>query len=147
MKRNRPRDAILAAMLFAVLSALAGWLLGSADDAAQPTVLGLGTGLRDIPAALIVGVQNFKNPNVSVMLIVTTLTGILILMPTARLIGKRQRGAPQETNPSTAIELMSLSPDKTKIVAAIGPASDAPEMLAKDRRLARKHRGCEPPRE
>jgi BASS family bile acid:Na+ symporter len=80
--------AILAAILFAGLSALAGWLLGG-RDAAQRTVLGLGTGLRNIPAALIVSTQNFKDPNVSVMVIVTTLTGILILGPTARLMGKR----------------------------------------------------------
>jgi BASS family bile acid:Na+ symporter len=80
--------AILAAILFAILSAFAGWLLGG-RDASQRSVLGLGTGLRNIPAALIVSTQNFKDPNVSVMVIVTTLTGILILVPAARLIGKR----------------------------------------------------------
>ena len=85
--------AIAAALLFAVLSALAGWLLGGRDPA-QQTVLGLGTGLRNIPAALVVSVQNFKDPNVSVMVIVTTLTGILILVPAARLMGKRATGAP-----------------------------------------------------
>lgn len=83
--------AILAAILFAVLSGLAGWLLGGRKGV-QRTVLGLGTGLRNLPAALIVGVQNFKDPNVSVMVIVTTLTGILILLPAARLIGKREPG-------------------------------------------------------
>jgi len=83
--------AIAAAILFAVLSALAGWFLGG-RDAAQKTVLGLGTGLRNIPAALVVSVQNFKDPNVSVMVIVTTLTGILILVPAARLMGKRATG-------------------------------------------------------
>jgi BASS family bile acid:Na+ symporter len=80
--------AILAAILFAVLAALAGRLLGG-REAAQRTVLGLATGLRNIPAALIVSTQNFKDPNVSVMVIVTTLTGILILLPAARLLGKR----------------------------------------------------------
>ena len=87
--------AIAAALLFAVLSALAGWLLGGRDPA-QQTVLGLGTGLRNIPAALVVSVQNFKDPNVSVMVIVTTLTGILILVPAARLIGKREPDRPSE---------------------------------------------------
>ena len=87
--------AIAAALLFAVLSALAGWLLGGRDPA-QKTVLGLGTGLRNIPAALVVSVQNFKDPNVSVMVIVTTLTGILILVPAARLIGKREPDRPSE---------------------------------------------------
>jgi len=87
--------AIAAALLFAVLSALAGWLLGGRDPA-QQTVLGLGTGLRNIPAALVVSVQNFKDPNVSVMVIVTTLTGILILVPAARLIGKREPNRPSK---------------------------------------------------
>ena len=82
--------AIGAALLFAVLSALAGWLLGGRDPA-QQTVLGLGTGLRNIPAALVVSVQNFKDPNVAVMVIVTTLAGILILVPAARMMGKRER--------------------------------------------------------
>ena len=80
--------AILAAILFAVLSALAGWLFGG-RNAAQRAVLGLGTGLRNIPAALIVSTQNFKDPNVSVMVIVTTLVGILLLVPAAKMIGKR----------------------------------------------------------
>ncbi|MES2919997.1 MAG: bile acid:sodium symporter [Verrucomicrobiota bacterium] len=80
--------AILAAMLFTVLSSLTGWLLGG-SNAALRTALGLGTGLRNIPAALIVGVQNFKDPNVPVMIVVTTLTGIFILLPAARMIGKR----------------------------------------------------------
>jgi BASS family bile acid:Na+ symporter len=80
--------AILAAILFAALSALAGWFLGG-KNAAQRAVLGLGTGLRNIPAALIVSTQNFKDPNVSVMVIVTTLVGILLLVPTAKMIGKR----------------------------------------------------------
>jgi BASS family bile acid:Na+ symporter len=83
--------AILAGILFAVLTALAGWLLGG-KDAAHRTVLGLGTGLRNIPAALIVSTQNFKDPNVSVMVIVTTLAGILVLVPIARLMGKRAPG-------------------------------------------------------
>src|SRR5678816_658902 len=84
--------AILGAMLFAVLSALSGWLLGG-KDAAQRTVLGVGTGLRNLPAALIVSVQNFKDPNVTVMVIVTTLIGVLILVPAARRIGRRNPGA------------------------------------------------------
>jgi BASS family bile acid:Na+ symporter len=90
--------AIAAALLFAVLSAMAGWLLGGRDPI-QQTVLGLGTGLRNIPAALVVSVQNFKDPNVSVMVIVTTLAGILILVPAARLMGKRDASALPQNKP------------------------------------------------
>ena len=81
--------AILAALLFALLSSLAGWLLGG-KDLSRKTALGLATGLRNIPAALVVAVQNFKDPGVSLMIVVSTLTGILILVPAARMIGKRQ---------------------------------------------------------
>ena len=88
--------AIFAALLFAIFSAVAGWLVGGAD-LAQRTVLGLGTGLRNIPAALVVSVQNFKDPNVSVMVLVTTLIGILILLPAARLIGRHQVGTLSES--------------------------------------------------
>ena len=88
--------AIFAALLFAIFSAVAGWLVGG-TDLAQRTVLGLGTGLRNIPAALVVSVQNFKDPNVSVMVLVTTLVGILILLPAARLIGRHQVAALSES--------------------------------------------------
>ncbi len=84
--------AILGAVLFALLSSLAGWLLAG-KDAARRTALGLATGLRNLPAALVVAVQNFKDPEVPLMVLVTTLTGILILVPAARQMGKRRPGA------------------------------------------------------
>ena len=82
-------------LLFAIFSAAAGWLVGGAD-LAQRTVLGFETGSRNIPAALVVSVQNFKDPNVSVMVLVTTLSG-LILLPAARLIGRHQIGTLSES--------------------------------------------------
>jgi len=81
--------AIYAGLLFSVLSALSGWLLGG-GDAVHRTVLGLGTGFRSFPAALIVSVQNFTDPNVSVMVIVTTLSALVVLLPAAWLMGKRE---------------------------------------------------------
>lgn len=84
--------AILAALLFGGLTALSGWLLGGRGRA-RKTALGLGTGLRNVPAALIVSVQNFKDPNVTVMVIVTTLFGIIALVPAAILIGKKAQDA------------------------------------------------------
>ena len=79
--------AIYAGLLFSVLTALTGWLLGG-KDAAQRTALGLGTGFRSFPAALIVSVQNFTDPNVSVMVIVITLTALVVLVPAALMMGK-----------------------------------------------------------
>jgi BASS family bile acid:Na+ symporter len=84
--------AIYAGILFAVLSALSGWLLGG-REASRRTVLGLGTGFRSFPAALIVSVQNFTDPNVSVMVIVTTLTALVVLLPLTWLMGKRRPAA------------------------------------------------------
>jgi BASS family bile acid:Na+ symporter len=53
--------AIYAGLLFSVLSAFTGWLLGG-RDAAKRTALGLGTGFRSFPAALIVSVQTSRIP-------------------------------------------------------------------------------------
>ncbi len=41
------------------------------------------------PAALIVSTQNFTDPNVSVMVIVTTLTALIVLLPAAGLMRKQ----------------------------------------------------------
>ncbi len=80
-------DAIYAGLLFSALSAFTGWLLGG-RQAAQRTALGLGIGFRSFPAALIVSVQNLTDPNVSVMVIVTTLAALVVLVPAALLMGK-----------------------------------------------------------
>ena len=80
--------AIYAGILFSVLTALAGWLLGGSNPA-QRMSLGLAMGFRSFPAALIVSVQNFEDPEVSVMVIVTTLTALIVLVPAALLLGKR----------------------------------------------------------
>lgn len=85
--------AIAAGLLFSALAAAAGWFIGG-RGAGHGSVLALGTGLRNIPAALIVAVQNFKDPNVSVMVIVTTIAGILLLVPIARSLGKRGSSSP-----------------------------------------------------
>lgn len=84
--------AILASVLFVGLSTFAGWLLGGPDRATQVT-LGLGTSLRNVAAALIVGAQNFKDPKVNVMVIVTALVGLLILVPAASILGRRAQAA------------------------------------------------------
>jgi bile acid:Na+ symporter, BASS family len=80
--------AILAGLLFALLTTLSGWLLGGADRATRAT-LGLGTGLRNVAAALVIGAQNFNDPRVNVMVIVSALASFLILLPAAHLLGRR----------------------------------------------------------
>jgi BASS family bile acid:Na+ symporter len=80
--------AILAGLAFAVLSAMAGWFLGGNDPAIRG-VLALGTGSRNVGAALLVGAQSFKDPRVNVMVIVSALAGLVVLVPTARRFARR----------------------------------------------------------
>jgi BASS family bile acid:Na+ symporter len=84
--------AILASVLFVGLSTLAGWWLGGPDRATRVT-LALGTSLRNVAAALMVGAQNFKDPKVNVMVSVTALVGLLLLLPAASAFGRRAQAA------------------------------------------------------
>ena len=84
---------ILASILFLIAGAAIGWLLGGSSSEMKG-VLSLGTAQRNIAAALIVGGQNFEDPNVLVMVVVVAVVGLLILMPLARIMGRR--GALQE---------------------------------------------------
>ncbi len=81
---------IIALLLFIVLSFVVGYFLGGpAKD--TKTVMGLGTAQRNVSAALVVGAQNFKDPNVVTMLIVGALLMLVILMLTGGEIGKRSQ--------------------------------------------------------
>ena len=80
--------AIAAALLFTILAALAGWSFG-ARGVARRSVLGLGAGFRNVPVALIVSLQNFEDPDVSVMVIITTFVALLVLVPAAWILGLR----------------------------------------------------------
>jgi bile acid:Na+ symporter, BASS family len=79
---------ILASILFLVVGAAIGWLLGG-PSADMKGVMSLGTAQRNIAAALVVGGQNFDDPNVLVMVVVVAVVGLLILMPLARVMGAR----------------------------------------------------------
>lgn len=79
---------ILASILLLVTGAAIGWLLGGPSPDMKG-VLSLGTAQRNIAAALVVGGQNFKDPNVLVMVVVVAVVGLLILMPLARMLGSR----------------------------------------------------------
>ena len=75
--------AILAGMLFIIISFGIGWLLGGPEPDAR-RVLALGTAQRNIAAALVVAAQSFEDPKVVVMVIVVAIVGLLILMPLSR---------------------------------------------------------------
>ncbi|BAO45083.1 bile acid:sodium symporter family protein [Thiolapillus brandeum] len=75
-------------VLFLVGALLAGLVLGGRSVAVR-NVMGLGTGQRNISAALVVAGQNFDDPKILVTLVVTAIVGLLILMPVAAWLGKR----------------------------------------------------------
>ena len=74
---------ILAGLMFIALGFGTGWLLGG-PDADTRRVMALGTGQRNIAAALVVASQSFSDPKVIVMVIVVAIVGLIILMPLSR---------------------------------------------------------------
>ena len=85
---------ILASILFLVVGFGIGWLLGGPRSDTK-SVMALGTSQRNIAAGLVVGGQNFTDPNVLVMVVVVAIVGLLILMSLSRVVAKRteQQGA------------------------------------------------------
>lgn len=88
---------ILAGILFIILAAVAGYFLGGSDSSIR-SVMGLGTGQRNISAALVVAGQNFDMDVVTYLMVIAVI-GLVVLMPLAGELGKRARAAAPE-NPS-----------------------------------------------
>ncbi|HVL15973.1 MAG TPA: bile acid:sodium symporter [Gemmata sp.] len=90
--------AVAVAVVFVALSLAVGYALGG-PDAGTRSVLGLGTGQRNVAAALLLATQNYPDePGVVVMLIVSTLAGLVVLLPAARWCARRSsRGTDHET--------------------------------------------------
>lgn len=79
---------ILAGIIFILFGFALGWFLGGpATDIRK--VSALAAGQRNIAAALVVAGQSFNDPRVVVMVVVVAIVGLFILMPLARLLGKR----------------------------------------------------------
>jgi bile acid:Na+ symporter, BASS family len=83
---------ILAGFLFIALGFGIGWLLGG-PDAPTKRVMALGTGQRNIAAALVVASQSFSDLKVVVMVIVVAIVGLIILMPLSRALANQSRTA------------------------------------------------------
>ena len=79
---------ILAGLLFIALGFGTGWLLGG-PNADTKRVMALGTGQRNIAAALVVASQSFSDAKVVVMVIVVAIVGLIILMPLSRALASR----------------------------------------------------------
>lgn len=79
---------ILALLLFVVASFAVGWGLGG-TEVGNRSVMGLGTAQRNVSAALVVGAQNFSDPNVLVVLIVGAMLMLVVLLPLGGEFGRR----------------------------------------------------------
>jgi bile acid:Na+ symporter, BASS family len=79
---------ILAGLLFIALGLGTGWLLGGSSPDTK-RVMALGTGQRNIAAALVVASQSFSDPKVVVMVIVVAIVGLIVLMPLSRALASR----------------------------------------------------------
>lgn len=70
-----------------------GWFLGGANPQVRG-VLGLGTAARNFAAALVPAASNFRDPAVSVMLIVSAIVCLVVSFVAARWLRQRMVGAP-----------------------------------------------------
>jgi BASS family bile acid:Na+ symporter len=78
--------AILIATGFGI-----GWLLGGPSNDMK-RVMALGTAQRNVSAAILVSNQNFDDPKVAVMVIVTAMVGLLMLIPLSRVLARQSEG-------------------------------------------------------
>jgi BASS family bile acid:Na+ symporter len=94
--------AVAAGLSFSLFAAITGWSPGGGERGHR-VVFALGTSIRNIPAALLVGAQNFPEPEVVVMILATTLAGTFLLAPAAWLIGRfpPSPSRPAKGNPGT----------------------------------------------
>lgn len=74
--------------------ALAGGMLLSTGGMGKRSVMGLGTGQRNISAALLVATTNFTDPAVILMVLVGSVVGMAILFVAAGIMGKRAPDVP-----------------------------------------------------
>ena len=79
----------LIAILLLLIGAMAIGYLFSIKDKATKVVSALGTGQRNISAAILVATQNFKDPEVTIMLVAVAIFGLFIMMPYAKKMGAK----------------------------------------------------------
>jgi BASS family bile acid:Na+ symporter len=82
---------ILAGVIFVVASLAIGYLLGGSESGIK-SAMALGTGQRNIFAALVVAGQNFGIDGVTYLMVIA-IVGLVVLMPLAGELGKRQTKA------------------------------------------------------
>jgi predicted Na+-dependent transporter len=80
---------VLAALLLIGGGVGIGAALGGPGGGTR-TVLGLGTGQRNIAAATLVATNSFTDPEVLAMVLVGSTVGLVVLLPLALELGRRQ---------------------------------------------------------
>jgi bile acid:Na+ symporter, BASS family len=93
MIRTFGSGAVAVAIAFVSLTLAVGYALGGPAPGTR-SVLGLGTGQRNVAAALVISTQNFTDPAVVVMLLVSTLAGLVVLLFAARRFARGSVGTP-----------------------------------------------------
>jgi predicted Na+-dependent transporter len=78
--------AVIAGVLLVLGAFAAGYLLSRRERRA---VLGLGTAQRNVAAAMVLASQDFKDPDVLVMVTACTLAGLFVLFPMAWLLSSQ----------------------------------------------------------
>jgi predicted Na+-dependent transporter len=86
----------LALLLFIFGSLLIGFAIGGRDPGVR-TVTGLGTAQRNVSAAIVVTLANFGGTNAVPFVLVASILIPLILLPTARWLGRRSQAPGDST--------------------------------------------------
>lgn len=95
--------------LFVGLSTIFGYLLGGPSPGTR-SVLGVGTGQRNVAAGLLLATDKFAdNPAVTVMILVTTLIGAVVLVFAARWCARQMSPAPNKEVSQNELDRASIS--------------------------------------
>jgi BASS family bile acid:Na+ symporter len=78
---------LIAILIMLVGTMAIGYFLGGKNKDTR-VVSALGTGLRNISAGILVATQNFKDPDVTIMLVAVAIFGLFIMLPYAKKMGK-----------------------------------------------------------
>jgi bile acid:Na+ symporter, BASS family len=84
--------ALAAAVLFVVLTTMAGWVIGG-PQVGPRRILALCCGQPNMAAAFVIANQNFGDPRVVLMLLVVMVAGLLILLPLTVFFARRPLAA------------------------------------------------------
>jgi BASS family bile acid:Na+ symporter len=111
--------AVAVAVLFVALCFAVGAALGGPSPGTR-SVLGLGTGQRNVAAALVIATQNFDDAGVVVMILVSTFAGLIVLLLAARLFA-RQSPVGRGARPSCPAAEDSHPPPPLDAVLPVSP--------------------------